>query len=62
MKTQNFLTMPIGIILMAIAIIMIKFLPGNNIFDFIEGLLIGLSIALSISYMYTNSKKSKKEL
>ena len=61
MKKQNLLAMPIGIILMAIAIIMIKFLPSNNIYDFIEGVLIGLSIVLNLFYMYFISKKSKKE-
>ena len=61
MKKQNLLAMPIGIILMAIAIIMIKFLLSNNIYDFIEGVLIGLSIVLNLFYMYFISKKSKKE-
>lgn len=61
MKTKNFLAMPIGIILMAIAIIMMKFLPSNNIFDFIEGFLIGLSIVLNIFYIYSISKKNIKE-
>ncbi len=61
MRTQNLLAMPTGIILMAIAIIMIKFFPVNNMFDFIEGFLIGLSIVLNIFYMFNISKKSKKE-
>ncbi len=59
MKTHNLLTMPIGIILMALALIMIKFFPGNNINDFIEGFLIGLSIVLNIFYMYLMSKKAR---
>jgi L-lactate permease len=61
MKTQNLSAMPIGVILMGIALMLIKYFPDNIIFDFLEGFLIGLSIVLNIFYMFTNSKTSQKE-
>jgi hypothetical protein len=62
MKTKDVLAMPIGLTLLAIAILLMKFLPATSVFDFTEGFLIGLSIVLNIYYIYAVSQKSKKEL
>lgn len=59
MKINKLLTMPIGLILLAIAILMDKFLPSNDSLDFIEGFLIGLSIVLNIVYIWAIIQKSK---
>ncbi len=61
MKLKKVLTMPVGAILLAIAILMEKFLPGSNLLNFIEGFLIGLSIVLNIYYGIVVSKKNKKK-
>lgn len=60
MKLKQALAMPIGMLLLAVAILMGKFLPHNNLFDFIVGMLTGLSIVLNIYYIVTISHKSKK--
>ena len=48
MKLKYILALPPGMVLLAIAILMEKFLPSNNFNDFIEGLLSGLSVVLNI--------------
>lgn len=53
--------MPIGIILLSIAILMEKYLPDNSILDFIEGLFIGLSLVINIYYIIVVSQKNKIE-
>jgi hypothetical protein len=50
--------MPIGIILLALAILIDKFLPQTNLLDFTGGLFTGLSIVLNGYYIFTISKKS----
>jgi hypothetical protein len=59
MKINKLLTMPIGLILLAIAIVMDKFLPSNSALDFIEGFLMGLSIVLNIVYIIATIQKTK---
>ncbi len=54
---KYFFLVPISFILIAIAIILIKFFPGNNLFDFVEGLLFGFSIAINIFYIISKKKK-----
>jgi hypothetical protein len=61
MKRKQLLTMPIGVLFLAIALLIGRFLPGNNLFNFLEGLFIGLSIALNIYSVIVTSKKIKKE-
>ncbi len=61
MKIKEALALPIGMIFLSIAILMGKFLPANNLFDFIEGLFSGLSIALNIYYIFVIAKKQKWE-
>jgi hypothetical protein len=57
MKNKQLLALPIGIILLGISLLMGRFLPATNLFDFLEGLLIGLSIALNIAYIFYQSRK-----
>ena len=58
-KLQQVLALPIGMIFLAIAILMEKFLNGNSLFDFIEGMLTGLSIVLNIYYIFAVAHKNK---
>ena len=60
MKNEKGLVLPVGMICLAIAILMQKFLPANNHLDFIEGLFMGLSIALNLYYIFAISRKIKK--
>lgn len=60
MKMQQLLAQPIGMIILAIALLMQKFLPGNPLFDFTEGVLIGLSVILNIYYMGILFQKNTK--
>ena len=60
MKQSRLLTQPIGMICLAVAILMGKFLPGNNLNDFIEGFLIGISIVLNIRFIVINSTVNKR--
>lgn len=61
MKLKYILTLPLGMVLLAIAILMGKFLPASNYLDFIEGLLIGLSVILNIYYIIAIIRHTKKE-
>jgi hypothetical protein len=58
MKYKQLSSQPIGLLLLAIAILIERFLPENNGLDFIAGFLFGLSIVLNISYIYKRSKKT----
>jgi hypothetical protein len=59
MKLKKILTMPIGILLIAVAVFMEKFLPGNDTLDFVIGLLIGLSMVLNICFIFLIVKKRR---
>jgi Ca2+/Na+ antiporter len=62
MKIEEVLARPIGMVFLAIAILIEKFLPANNVLDFIEGLLMGLSVILNIYYcgiLYQKNEKKK---
>lgn len=48
MKPRYILTLPLGMILLAIAIILGKFAPSGNFIDFIQGLLLGMSVVLNL--------------
>jgi hypothetical protein len=52
MKFQKILSLPIGMICLSLGILIDKFLHSNNILDFIEGFLCGLSIVLNIYYIF----------
>jgi len=62
MKLEKVLALPIGMICLAIAILMGKFLPVTNLFDFIEGLLTGLSIVLNIYYIFVIAKNRNEKV
>ncbi len=59
MKQSQILTLPIGMILLAIAILIEKYSPQSNCLDFIIGLLLGLSVLLNIAYIYFLIRKIK---
>jgi len=61
MRLQYILTLPLGMVLLAIAILMEKFLASNCYLDFIEGLLIGLSLVLNIYFIVAIIRHTKKE-
>jgi hypothetical protein len=54
------LSLPIGLILLAIAIVVQQYVPSNGNIDFFVGLLFGLAIILNIYYIYCKAKKLKK--
>jgi len=47
----------LGIILFAIALLINRFLPANNLLDFIAGFLTGLSIVFNLSCTFNRSKR-----
>lgn len=53
------LSLPIGMISLALGIILNRFLPENELTDFCMGFLLGLSIVLNIYYMIKVAKKNK---
>jgi len=61
MKLKYILTLPLGMVLLAIAILMGKFLPAGNYLDFIEGFLIGVSVVLNLYYIVAIIRHTKKE-
>ncbi len=48
MRLRYILTLPLGMLLLAVAILMVKFVPANNFTDFVEGLLLGMSVVLNL--------------
>lgn len=61
MKLPKVLAQPVGMILLAIALMMEKFLPATTLFDFIKGLFFGISIILNIYYIVIVFQKTKLE-
>ncbi len=57
MKYKQILEWPLGLILLAVAILIERFLPENDGLDFIAGFLTGLSIVLNLGYIYKRSKR-----
>ena len=57
MKNISLSAFPFGMVLLAIAILMDRYLPENNLVDFIDGLLLGLSLVLNIGYVFNCSRK-----
>jgi uncharacterized membrane protein YoaK (UPF0700 family) len=56
MKIKQLSSFPIGVLLLAIVILMERYLPVNNLMDFIEGLLLGLSMVLLFNYFFKHSR------
>ena len=52
------LAIPVGIIMLATAIILEKFAPQNGILDFFIGMLVGMSIVFNIYYIYIKARRS----
>jgi hypothetical protein len=53
--------MPIGVLALAAALLIERFLPSNDGFDFISGFLIGISLVFNISYL-ASFRKNRKDL
>lgn len=58
MKFRQLSGWPLGAGLFAIALLMNRFLPSTDLFDFIEGFLTGLSIVLNLQYAFRRSRKT----
>ena len=58
MKIRQLSGWPLGAGLFALAILMNRLLPSSDLFDFIEGFLIGLSIILNLKYAFKRSRKT----
>jgi len=58
MKIKQLSAFPIGVVLLAITILMDRYLPVNNVVDFIQGMLLGLSLVLLFKYYYKRSRKT----
>ena len=59
-KMTQILATPIGLILLALAIIIIKFFPSTPCFDFASGFLLGLSLVLNVLFIIVVIAKKKK--
>jgi hypothetical protein len=60
-KLKQLLATPIGAILLALSLIVTRFFPATAFFDFLSGLLLGLSLILNAYYIIIISKKHKSE-
>jgi len=58
MKCNQLSTLPFGVLLFAIALLIERFLPENNVFDFIAGFLIGFSIVINLGSFFKHLKKT----
>ena len=58
MKSKQFLALPFGLIFLAVSILIERYGPDNNGWDFIAGFLFGLSIVLNMSYIYRRLQKT----
>lgn len=57
MKYKPLQTLPIGAAFLAIGLVINRFLPENNFFDFMAGLFLGLSLVLNFRYVFNHSGK-----
>jgi len=53
--------MPIGVLSLVAALLIERFLPSNEGFNFISGFLIGISLVFNISYL-ASFRKNRKDL
>ena len=56
------LMLPIGMISLALALLIDRFLPHDTLFDFIVGVLVGMSIVLNMAGIHYISKYIKTSL
>jgi len=54
------LYMPVGMICLAIAVLMDKYMDDGTFIDFIKGVLYGLSIGLNLFYIFALTNKNKE--
>jgi hypothetical protein len=59
MNMKRIQNKPIGVIMLAIALVINRFLSGFPIMDFFAGMLTGLSLVLNIQYIILVSKNRK---
>lgn len=52
-------SLPVGVMLLAIAILIDKYLPQSNLLDFIQGLCTGLSIVLNCYYIFSLARQKQ---
>jgi hypothetical protein len=57
LKNKQALSLPLGAGFLAIGLVLGRFLPGNNLSDFLQGFLVGLSIVLNLSDAFSRFKK-----
>ena len=50
---------PFGVVLLAVALVINRFLSGSPLMDFFAGMLTGLSMVLNIQYIIVVSKNRK---
>jgi uncharacterized membrane protein YuzA (DUF378 family) len=60
LRMNKNLALQIGLISFVVAILIKRFLPSTNIFSFLEGLLIGLSIVFNVRYFFSAQEAKKK--
>jgi len=58
MKIEQLSEKPVGAALLAIALLIERFLPANNWLDFISGFWVGLSVVLNLKYIFSRSKRT----
>jgi hypothetical protein len=63
MNTEQIQNRPIGVIFLAVALVINRFLSGSPFLDFMAGLLTGLSLVLNIKYIVAiaNQRKLKEQ-
>lgn len=58
---QTKYALPIGIFALAAAILMERFLPSGQGYNFIEGFLFGISIVFNMSYVFRLRNQQKEQ-
>jgi hypothetical protein len=60
-KLNQILATPIGAILLALSLLISRFLPATNLLNFLSGLLLGLSLVFNLYYIIVISKMHKNK-
>lgn len=60
LKLRQGLTFPLGLTLLAIAILIERYFSGSDFVDFIAGFLFGLSMVLNCNFIYTISRQKNR--
>ncbi len=56
------LTLPIGVVLLTVSILMEKTLPSTPAYDFTEGFLMGFSLVMNVYYLIFRAPKLSKDI